>query len=136
MSEFASSVEAFWAARERASVAAALESETLHLAVSDAREAGMSVRQAAAALSIPKSTVARHWREGHRCPEALPVWGSQGAWREAHDAVWSHDPRQLADDFVPYAWGAEGDGRAVSRRPRGAARRSFDRRADGGPSAR
>ncbi|MCT1557380.1 hypothetical protein M3A96_04500 [Helcobacillus massiliensis] len=121
MSEFTSSAEAFRIARERASVAAAFEANTLHMAVFDAREAGMSVREAAVALSVPKSTVARHWREGHQCTQPVPIWGSASAWREAHAVVWAHNPRELADDWVPYEWHDEADRRTVKRRHRGVA---------------
>lgn len=126
MSEFSSSAEAFRIARERASVAAAFEANTLHMAVFDAREAGMSVRETAAALSVPKSTVARHWREGHHCVQPVPIWGSVAAWREAHSAVWAHDPRELADNWVPYAWGIEADQTVVTRKSRGRAVLSRD----------
>lgn len=121
MSELISSVEAFRKARERASVAAAFEANTLHMAVFDAREAGMSVRETAAALSVPKTTVARHWREGHHCVQPVPVWGSVAAWRDAHAAVWAHEPRELADDWVPYAWGVEADQTVVTSKSRGLA---------------
>ena len=102
--EFETTAEAFLKARERASVAAAMEAEILHTAVHDARMSGMSVRQASAALGVPKSTVSRHWRDGHRCPEVLPHWGSEAAWKEAHAAIWSHDVKQLANDQPPYEW--------------------------------
>lgn len=121
LSEFTSSAEAFRIARERASVAATFEANTLHMAIFDAREAGLSVREAAAALNVPKSTVARHWREGHKCNMPLPVWGSEPAWREAHGAIWAHDPRELADDWVPFAWGNEADRRTVRHKNRGTA---------------
>lgn len=121
MSEFISSSEAFRVARERASVAASFEANTLHMAVFDAREAGMSVRETAAALSVPKSTVARHWREGHHCVQPVPVWGSVEAWRAAHATVWAHDPRELADDWVPFAWGIEGGQGVITRKSRGRA---------------
>lgn len=121
MPEFASSAEAFRIARERASVAAAFEANTLHLAVFDAREAGMSIREAAAALNVPKSTVARHWREGHRCANAAPLWGSPAAWREARSAIWAHNPRELADDWVPYEWQDEAGRRTVREKTRGTA---------------
>jgi hypothetical protein len=121
MSEFISSAEAFRIARERASVATTFEANTLHMAVFDAREAGLSVREAAAALNVPKSTVARHWREGHKCNIPVPVWGSVSAWREAHAAIWAHNPRELANDWVPYAWRIEVDGRTVACKHRGMA---------------
>lgn len=121
MSEFISSAEAFRIARERASVAATFEANTLHMAVFDAREAGLSVREAAAALNVPKSTVARHWREGHKCNVPVPVWGSVSAWREAHAAVWAHNPRELIDDWVPYEWRDEADRRTVTHKHRGTA---------------
>ena len=126
MSEFISSAEAFRNARQRASVAAAFEAETLHLAVFDAREAGMSVRETAVALSVPKSTVARHWRVGHHCTQPEPLWGSPAAWREAHAAIWAHDPRELADDWVPYAWGIEADRVVVTNKSRGVIRLRSD----------
>jgi hypothetical protein len=121
VSEFISSAEAFRVARERASVAAAFEASTLHLAVFDARESGLSVRETAAALGVPKSTVARHWREMHSCSTPLPMWGSPSAWREAHEKVWAHNPRELADVWVPFEWSDEGDRRTVQRRRRGVA---------------
>lgn len=127
MSEFVSSAEAFRSARERASVASSMEAHLLHLAVFDAREAGLSVRETAAALSVPKSTVDRHWRPGHRCPDVMPLWGSAAAWREARAAVWAHNPRELADDWVPYEWTDNGTERSVRLRARGVARlRSVD----------
>lgn len=120
MSTFESTREAHRVARERASVAAALEAATLHTAIYDAREAGMSVRETAAALGVPKSVVARHWREGHRCTPPVPVWGSESAWREAHAAIWAHDPH-AADDFVPYEWIDDGTQRTVRARSLGTA---------------
>lgn len=120
--EFIGSAEAFRKARERASVAAALQADTLHTAIYDAREAGLSVRETAAALSIPKSTVARHWREGHRCPDVVPAWGSAEEWREARAVVWSHNPHESADDHVPWEWSHHSDGtREIRRVPRGVA---------------
>lgn len=79
MSTFISSAEAFRKARERRSVAETFEANLLHMAIFDARTAGMSVRQTARALNVPKSTVARHWREGHRCPASVPAWGSDSS---------------------------------------------------------
>lgn len=108
--------------RERASVAAAFEANLLHVAVFDAREAGMSIREAAAALSVPKSTVARHWRENHRCPRVLPVWGSDAAWRDAHAVIWAHNPEELADEWVPYEWHHDADSITVSHKSRGTIR--------------
>jgi hypothetical protein len=121
MSEFASSSEAFRIARERASVAATFEANTLHMAVFDAREAGLSIREAAAALNVPKSTVSRHWREAHKCTIPVPLWGSASTWSEAHAAIWAHNPRELADDRVPYEWHDEADSRTVTRKYAGAA---------------
>lgn len=118
MSDLISSAEAYRVARERASVAASFEANLLHMAVFDAREAGMSVREAAGALNVPKSTVARHWRENHRCPDVVPMWGSVAAWREAHAAIWAHNPRELADHWVPFEWRDEDDSRVVMRRAR------------------
>src|SRR5690625_3090043 len=126
MSDFTQISEAIHVARERASVAATFEAELLHRAVFEAREAGMSVREAAAALRVPKSTVARHWRNGHRCPAVLPVWGSEALWQEAHAAVWAHDDKELADDRVPYEWIDDGTQRTIKARPLGTAVLSDD----------
>lgn len=93
----------------------------LHLAVFDARESGLSISETAVALGVPKSTVARHWREGHSCAKSLPMWGTPSAWREAHEKVWAHNPRELADDWCPFEWGDEGDSRTVQLRHRGVA---------------
>lgn len=119
MARFETTAEAFRKARERSSVAAAMETGLLHTAVHDAREAGLSVRKAASALGVPKSTVARHWREGHYCPAVVPVWGSEAVWREAYAAVWSHDEQQLADGHVPYSWTELDGARHVAARTRG-----------------
>lgn len=119
MSDFVSTSEAYRIARERASVAAAFEARTLHMAIYDARGAGMSVRETAAALGVPKSTVARHLRASHT--REVPALGSESAWREAHAAVWAHDPHELADDFVPYEWSDDGEQRTVRARSRGVA---------------
>ena len=121
MSEFISTAEAYRIARERESVAASFAANLLHMAIFDARVAGMSVREAARALSVPKSTVSRHWREDHRCSEVVPAWGSEAAWREAHAAIWAHNPRELADAWVPYEWHDHDDvdARVVTRKTRG-----------------
>lgn len=100
----AGSVTAHRRARERASVAVSLEASLLHTAIYDLRELGLSVRQAARELQVPKSTVARHWRKSHSCPEVLPMWGSESAYRDAHAAIWEGNPEELADDWVPYEW--------------------------------
>lgn len=121
MSEFVSTSEAYRIARERASIATAIEAATLHTSIYDAREAGMTVRETAAALRVPKSTISRHWREGHRCPQVVPTWGSELAWREAHASIWAHNPDELADDFVPYEWIDDGDQRTIRARYRGIA---------------
>lgn len=127
MSQFVSSSEAFRRARERASVAASIEAGALHMAIYDAREAGLSIREAAAALRVPKSTVARHWREGHRCVDVAPTWGSPEAWRAAHRAVWAHDPVHQRDEWVPYEWSDGSDGgRVATHRTRGIIRLDRD----------
>ena len=121
MTDFASSGEAFRVARERASVAEVMKDMTLHTAILDAKESGMSIREVAVALQVPKSTVARHWGASHRCPDMWPTWGSEKAWREAHDAIWAHDPHELADDWVPYEWRDEAGQRTVTLKPCGLA---------------
>lgn len=118
---FPTTSEAYRAARERASVAATMEANLLHQAVFDARENGMSIREAATALRAPKSTIARHWREGHRCPEVVPLWGSEAEWHAAHAAVWAHDPEEAATDWVPYEWSDEGGHRTITAKARGIA---------------
>lgn len=106
MTRFESTAEAFRNARRRASVADHLTQQLLHVAVFDAREAGMSIRQTARALRVSRSMVARHWREDHRDPDTTPVWGDEAEYRAAHAAVWQHDPDSPdgADTHVPYEW--------------------------------
>ncbi len=58
MTEFTTTLQAFEIARVRASIAQHEETRLLHMAIYDAREAGMSVREASTALRVPKSTVA------------------------------------------------------------------------------
>lgn len=106
-----SSVQAFEAARERASIAQALQMTALHRAIREAREQGMSMRELARLLRMSKSEVQRHSRSGHECTKSLPVWGSPEGWIDAYRAVWAHDPEMLACESMPYAWeddGAEG----------------------------
>lgn len=79
------------------------------MAVLDARGEGLSVRQAAAALDVPKSTVARHWNPRHVCVGTMPTRGSEQEWRDAHADVWSHDPDR-DDDWMPYRWTVADDG--------------------------
>lgn len=117
----ASSVTAHRRARERAGVAESMAASLLHTAIYDLRELGLSVRQAAAELEVPKSTVARHWKESHSCHEVLPIWGSEQAYREARAAIWEGHPEELVDDWVPYEWRADGTTRSVRRRFRGVA---------------
>lgn len=118
---FASTSEAFRNARRRASVAASLERQLLHTAVYDAREQGLSIRQAADALHVPKSTVARHWRAGHSCVTAPPAWGDETEWMAAERSVWAHDPSN-APELSPWVWTDNEDGtRSVQARPTGIA---------------
>lgn len=122
MSDFTSSSEAFRVARERASVATALQDGILHMAVIDAHDEGLSVRETAAALRVPKSTVARHLSPLDRCDTGSPpAWGSSAAWLDAVDAIWAHDPLQYEDyQWVPYEWQDNPDGtRMITRRVRG-----------------
>ena len=53
----ASSVQAFEAARERASIAQALQMTALHRVIREAREQGMSMRECARLLRMSKSEV-------------------------------------------------------------------------------
>lgn len=118
---FINIVQAFQAARARASVAQSIEAQLLHRAIAGAREQGMSTREAAAALRVPKSTVARHWRENHHCLPVPPVWGNAAEYEDAQRAAWSHAPEEL-DDWVPYEWeDTEDDARITRLRSRGVA---------------
>ena len=110
MTEFTTTSQAFEVARVRASIAQHEETRLLHMAVYDACEAGMSVREASTALRVPKSTVARHWREGHRCADVPPMWGTPEEYMEAERAIWAHAPERIARQ-VPYVW-TEGEDRS------------------------
>lgn len=103
MTEFEKIRRAFAASRSRASVASHAEARLLHMAAYDAREAGLSVREAAAALRVSKSTLARHWREGHRCSIPAPMWGTPEEYIAAERAIWAHAPEEV-DERVPYEW--------------------------------
>lgn len=103
MPGFTSISGAFQAARARACVAQSIEVDLLHMAVDEARDQGMSIREAATALRVPKSTVARHWREDHRCGNVPPIWGNTDEYESAQRAVWAHAPEYL-DEWVPYEW--------------------------------
>jgi hypothetical protein len=109
-----SSVQAFEAARERASIAQALQMAALHRVIREAREQGMSMRECARLLRMSKSEVQRHSRSGHECTKSLPVWGSPDGWIDAYRAVWAHDPEMLACESVPFAWEDDGtEGRII-----------------------
>lgn len=114
------SKKAFEAARARSSVAQSIEAKTLHTAIFDARERGLSIREAAAELRVSKSTVARHWREGHRCLDVIPTWGNTEEYLRAARAVWAHVPAEL-DDWVPYEWDHTPEGIVVRACSRGTA---------------
>lgn len=90
---FAVTAQAFEAARARASVANYFEQLVLHMAVYDAREAGMTIREAAAALRVPKSTIARQWRRWAGVDQ-MPVWGNSEEFAACRRAVWAHAPEQ------------------------------------------
>lgn len=130
MDRFETTAKAFQAARTRASVASHVEASTLHMAVYDARESGHSVRETAAALRVPKSTIARHWREGHHCPELAPIWGNGDEYINAERAIWAHDPAQF-DGRVPFFWTEAANGtRSVRSIPIGKAKLAERKRED------
>ena len=112
---FSNSSQAFQAARTRASIAQTIESEILHMAVHDARAQGMSVREAAAALGVPKSTVSRHWWERHHCGDKPPRWGSATDYVDAWNAVWVHDDLERIST-APWTWEDLADGTRIIRR--------------------
>lgn len=72
MTDFARSSEAYRVARERASASSALAASALHTAIGHARTEGMSIRETARALDVPKSTISRHWSPGHQCADHSP----------------------------------------------------------------
>lgn len=112
---FDSYVRAFEVARERASIAQALQMDALHQAIRKGCEQGMSVRELARRLRMPKSDVQRHSRSGHECMKSLPVWGSPDGWIDAYRAVWAHDPEMLAHESVPFVWEDDGDDGRIIR---------------------
>jgi hypothetical protein len=113
VNQFETTAEAFRSARARAAIAAYIEADVLHTAIRDAREAGMSVRETATVLEVPKSTVARHWHAGIG-GVAPPVWGDADLYVEAERAIWHHAPEQ-ANGQAPFEWTSDPDG---SRRVR------------------
>jgi len=98
---FATTATAFEQARARASVANHFEATLLHTAIFDAREAGMSVRETARALRVPKSTVSRRWRSG-RTDFAAPIWGNPDEYRAARAAILGD--AQQDEPLVPFEW--------------------------------
>lgn len=114
MMTFVSSIHAFEVARERVSIAQALQMDALHRVIREAREQGMSMRECARILRMSKSDVQRHSRVGHECMKSLPVWGSPEGWLDGYRAVWAHDPEMLARESVPFAWKDDGvEGRII-----------------------
>jgi hypothetical protein len=123
---FSNSSQAFQAARTRASIAQTIESEILHMAVYGARAEGMSVREAAAALRVPKSTVSRHWWEHHNCGDKPPRWGNATDYVDAWNAVWVHNDLERIS-AAPWTWEDLADGtRIIRRRAVAAALRGTD----------
>lgn len=94
---FASSSTAFSAAREYSLVASYLEATLLDRAIQDARRAGIcTVRAVAAALDVPKSTIARRWNITPSSEhQPLPDGTAQRTWDEILSAVWEHDQAEL-----------------------------------------
>lgn len=92
--QFESALAAFDVARERAAAAIVVEQHALNSVIHLAVDRGLSIRETATYLRMPKSTVARH-------KDAIPdAWrdvavGSE-TYAEAHNAAWAHDqPQQL-----------------------------------------
>lgn len=110
-------VEAFRVARARASVAQYMEQRLLHVAVYDAKESGLSVRETAALLRVPSSTVGRHWHDGHRCDDRAPLWGTPEEYLAAQMAIWAHAPTQMEKES-PFTWSDAPDGSRIIRQTR------------------
>lgn len=92
---------AYRTARARAAAAAEVEAELLHALVYDTKEEGRSVREAAAMLQVPKSTVARH-----RLNRGVGIlhgstWLTPEEYVAAHNAAWADAPEQHIE-FAPF----------------------------------
>ena len=84
------SLAAYQRARTRAAMASYFERRAVDLLVFDAREAGMSTREIAALVELPKSTVARLGRPSGRDVGKLPFprWATEEEWLSAYTSIW------------------------------------------------
>lgn len=98
-----SAVSAYDAARTRADAARDVERAVPHETIAAARRSGMSLRETAEALGVPRMTVAR--AELRKRP-VLPSWATTPhAWVEAWNAAWAHDPScERADAPFEVTW--------------------------------
>lgn len=108
MSDFTTIEQAFEVARRRASIGQYQEARLLRQAVHAAYMAGMSVRETAAKLRVPKSTVARNLRPSLG-PLTPPSWGTPEEYMEAEQAIWAHAPERIPAG-APFRWTDADDG--------------------------
>lgn len=100
--EYSDTKRAFETARIRSRVAAAFKDQLLDEAITEAKKAGMSIRQTAKALDVPHATIGRRWDDDLRgVKEVVIPEGAENEWREAHAYIWGHDPVELANIRIP-----------------------------------
>jgi len=114
-----SSVLAYERARARREAAQQVEEDALRTVLFDAGNCGLSVREIAALVRLPKTTIGRQ-----RIASALDVgadsWHSHDPdeYVAANNAAWAHEPSRLISE-APFTVEALEDGRLiVSMRPR------------------
>lgn len=107
---------AYEQARARAAAAAEIEAELRHALVYDAQVSGMSVRETAALLQVPKSSVARIRAKYHTGPYGGADWNpwiTPETYVAANNAAWSHDPTQHITE-APFRTEIREDGTRVT----------------------
>lgn len=106
-------VQAFFRARERASVAGEIEARLLYLSIRYLKFDGMRPREVAAMLRVPVSTVRRAWARKNRLPGRPAIWGTPAAWLAALADVWRHSPEHPEARFSTPEWDDDGHMRSI-----------------------
>lgn len=107
-----STLEAYRRARVRAVAAQQVESDLLRMASYEAKEVGLSIREAAGLLGVPKSTLAR---SGASRDDFPPAGYDEEEWLSAWNSAWAGDVTQQVDQ-APFEVEDCGDGTQQMRR--------------------
>lgn len=114
---FISSSEGYRNSMMACGVADSIKYEALLLAVKDAEDAGMSIRQTAKALGVRWIDVFKA-RNSSPTSAVIPIHGSEEFWVKIYRMIWRHNEDMLQYSDCPYKWDQHPDGsRTVHTKP-------------------